>query len=179
MEKFQYRACLALTGGIEGTSREWFYDELGLHSLVKRHWRNKLVFFYKTVNRLLPDYLYSYVHFPSQEGYLLRSSSASIIRPLPMRTKSFKGIYFPYYINKLNKLKVGIRNAKSINFFKKSIVSVKKENSYVLDYHLVILININLDMVLVILSILCVHAELKLKLLNISSCVINFTVLKD
>ena len=59
MEKVQYRACLALTGGIEGTSREWFYDELGLHSLVKRRWRNKLVFFYKTVNRLLPDYLYS------------------------------------------------------------------------------------------------------------------------
>ena len=43
-----------------------------------------------------------------------------------MRTKSFKGIYFPYYINKWNKLKVGIRNAKSINFFKKSIVSEKK-----------------------------------------------------
>ena len=77
MEKVQYRACLALTGGIEGTSREWFYDELGLHSLVKRRWRNKLVFFYKTVNRSLPDYLYSYLHFPSQESYLLRSSSAS------------------------------------------------------------------------------------------------------
>ena len=39
--------------------------------------------------------------------------------------------------------------------------------------------NINLDMVLVILSILCVNAELKLKLLNISCCVVNFTVLKD
>ena len=48
-----------------------------------------------------------------------------------------------------------------------------------LDFNLVILMNINLDMVLVILSILCVHAELKLKLQNISSCVVNFTVLKD
>ena len=38
--------------------------------------------------------------------------------------------------------------------------------------HLVILMNTNLDMVLVILSILCVPA--KLKLLNISSCVVNF-----
>ena len=36
--------------------------------------------------------------------------------------------------------------------------------------------NTNLDMVLVMLSILCVHAELKLKLQNISSCVVNFTV---
>ena len=79
--------CLAITGGIQGTYRERLYDELGL---VKRRWYNKLVFFHKIVNRLLPDYLYSDLDFPSQESYLLRSSSASIIRPLPMRTKSFK-----------------------------------------------------------------------------------------
>ena len=30
MEKVQYRAYLAITGGIQGTSRERFYDELGL-----------------------------------------------------------------------------------------------------------------------------------------------------
>ena len=67
MEKVQYRACLARTGGIQGTSRERLYDELGLHSLVKRRWRNKLVFFYKIVNRLLSDYLYSYRDFPSRK----------------------------------------------------------------------------------------------------------------
>ena len=47
MEKVQYRACLAITGGIRGTSRERLYDELGLHSLVKRSCCNKLVFFIK------------------------------------------------------------------------------------------------------------------------------------
>ena len=119
MEKVQYRACLAITGGIQGTSRERLYDELGLHSLV---------FFYKIVNRLLPDYLYSYLDFPFQENDLLRSSSATITTPLPTKTKSFKGTFFPYCINEWNKLKVGIRNAKSINIFKKSIVSGKKEN---------------------------------------------------
>ena len=36
LEKVQYRACLAITGGIQGTSREPLYGELGLHSLVKR-----------------------------------------------------------------------------------------------------------------------------------------------
>ena len=125
MEKVQYRACLAITGGIQGTSRERLYDELGLHSLVKRRWRNKLVFFYKIVNRLLPDYLYSYLDFPSQESYLLRSSSISIMKPFPTRTKSFKGTFFPCHINGWNKLKVRIGNDKSINIFKKSIVSKK------------------------------------------------------
>ena len=38
MEKVQHRVCLAITGGIPGTSRERLYDKLGLHSLVKRHW---------------------------------------------------------------------------------------------------------------------------------------------
>ena len=83
---FRTKACLAITGRIQGTSRERLYDKLGLHSLVKRLWRNKLVFFYKIVNRLLSDYLYSYLDFPSQENYVLRLSSASIIRPLPTIT---------------------------------------------------------------------------------------------
>ena len=56
MGKVQYRACLAITSGIQGTSRERLYDELGLHSLVKRRWGNKLVFFYKVINRLLPSF---------------------------------------------------------------------------------------------------------------------------
>ena len=114
---------------MQGTSRERLYDRLGLHSLVKRRLRNELIFFYKIVNLLLPDYVYSYLDFPSQEYYLLRSSSVSTIRPVLTGTKSFKRTFFPYCINEWNKLKVGIRNAKSINIFKKSIVSEKKENS--------------------------------------------------
>ena len=36
MENVQYRACLAITGGIQVTFRERLYDELGLYSLAKR-----------------------------------------------------------------------------------------------------------------------------------------------
>ena len=55
LEKVQYRDCLAITGAIQGTSRIKLYDELGLHSLIKRRWCNKLIFFYKIMNGLLPD----------------------------------------------------------------------------------------------------------------------------
>ena len=129
IEKVQYQACLAITGAIQGTSREKIYDELGLHSLAKRRWRSKLIFFYKIVNHLLPDYLYSYLDFYSQENYHLRSASTSAIRPFPSRTKSFKISFFPYCINEWNNLTVKIRNAKSINIFKKSIINEKQENS--------------------------------------------------
>ena len=50
-----------MTGGIQETSRERLYDELGLHTLVKRRWHNKLIFSYEIVNRLLPDYLYLFL----------------------------------------------------------------------------------------------------------------------
>ena len=66
IEKVQYKACLAITGAIQGISREKLYEALGLHSLVERRRRNKLIFFYKTVNGLLPDYLYSYLNFASR-----------------------------------------------------------------------------------------------------------------
>ena len=36
LEKVQYRAFFAITGRIQGTSRTKLYDELGLHSLIKR-----------------------------------------------------------------------------------------------------------------------------------------------
>ena len=50
---------------------------------------------------------------------------------------------------------------------------------HVLDYSLVILMVIDLETSLVIQSVLCVHAELKVKLLEISSCVDNYAALKD
>ena len=99
IEKVQYKACLAITGAIQGTSREKLYEELGLHSLVERRRRNKLIFFYKIVNGLLPDYLYSYLNFASQQNYHLRSAKASKIIPISTMTKSFKKSFFPYSIN--------------------------------------------------------------------------------
>ena len=67
-----------------------FYNELGLYSLSSRSWRSKLIFFHKIVNGLLPEYLHAYLSFPSQGNYSLRSASASIIKSMPSRTKSFK-----------------------------------------------------------------------------------------
>ena len=47
IEKVQCRACPAITGAIQETSGTKLHDELGLHSLIKRRWCNKLIFFAK------------------------------------------------------------------------------------------------------------------------------------
>ena len=43
-EELPNRPCLTVIGGIQRTCRGQLYDELGLHSLVKRHWCNKVPF---------------------------------------------------------------------------------------------------------------------------------------
>ena len=96
-QKVQYRTCLAITGAIQGTlarSKEKIYDELGLHSLTKRRWHSKLIFFYKIVNGLLPNYLYSYLHFSSEEIFPLRLAASSELRSFSSRTISFKNTFF-------------------------------------------------------------------------------------
>ena len=67
------------------------------------------------------------MNFPSQDNYSLRSASASIIKSIPSRTKSFKKLFFLFFINEWNNLNVEIRNSKSLNIFKTSILSEKKE----------------------------------------------------
>ena len=59
IEKVQYRACFAITGATQGTSREKSFDELGLHSLAKRHWRSELIFFikYKSFTTRVPLFI--------------------------------------------------------------------------------------------------------------------------
>ena len=47
IESIQYKACVAITGAIQGTSRERLYRELGLESLSDRCWFRKLTFFIK------------------------------------------------------------------------------------------------------------------------------------
>ena len=93
-EKVQYKACLAITGAIQGTSKQRIFDELGLISLRKRRWNNKLIFFYKIVNGLLPDNVQSYKVVPSQDNYPLRSVSTGQLKSLPSRSESFKKALF-------------------------------------------------------------------------------------
>ena len=54
LEKVQYQACLAITGAIQGTSRESLYKELVIESVQSRQWYRKMVFFNKVFNGLTP-----------------------------------------------------------------------------------------------------------------------------
>ena len=61
LESIQYRACLAKTGAIRGTSRVKIYQELGLESLQSRRWYRKLAMFYKIYKNKSPFNLFKLI----------------------------------------------------------------------------------------------------------------------
>ena len=54
LELIKYRVCLAITGAIQGTSRQKISLELALQSLQSRQWYRKLVMFYKNYQNKSP-----------------------------------------------------------------------------------------------------------------------------
>ena len=90
IEKVQYKACIAITGAIQATSRKLLYDDLGLISLKERRWYSKLTFFYEIVNWRPPDYQQSSIEVSFQDNYPLRSLLAGKLKAIPYWTKSFK-----------------------------------------------------------------------------------------
>ena len=77
LEKVQYQACLAITGSIQGTSRESAYKELGLESLQSRRWYGKIIFFYKVLNGPTPKYLFDIILVSNDSCYNTRAQSKS------------------------------------------------------------------------------------------------------
>ena len=75
LERVQYKTCLAITGAIQGTSRERLYKEPGLKPLRGRRWVRKLTFFYKIVKGNSPQFLSNYLKGYNNSVYNTRSAS--------------------------------------------------------------------------------------------------------
>ena len=57
IESVQYKATLAITGAIQGTSRDKLNQELGLESLKSRRWYKRFCCMYKKMTEKAPNYL--------------------------------------------------------------------------------------------------------------------------
>ena len=123
IESIQYKARIAITGAIQGTSRERLYRELGLESLNDRCWFRKLTFFYKTIKGLPAPYLTKYVNLRSTSNYQTRSANKNKLQEFSCRTKNFKHSFFTFCVREWNKLDNTIRDAeidaKKLFFFEK------------------------------------------------------------
>ena len=144
LEKVLYQAsCLAITGVIQGTSRESFYKELGLEPLQSRRWYKKMKFFKNILNGLTPKYEIWYYTCVKWQMLQYKSSVKVGTYSFYTITKSFINTFSPFCIKEWSKLDIKIRNLLSVSRFKKLLLIYFKtvENS-VLDVHNPIGINL-------------------------------------
>ena len=116
IEAVQYNAALAITGCVRGTSREKLYSELGLTSLYDRRRCHRLHLFYKIKNNLTPSYLRQFIPESAQRQYNTRSIRHDV---MPTRTLKFRYSFFPDVISSWSNLSSLIKNAPSLEVFKK------------------------------------------------------------
>ena len=123
LEAIQYRACLAITGAIRGTSREKIYQELGLESLQSRRWYRKLTMFYKIYKNKSPFYLFNLIP-EKTSSYATRNVGQILL--IKIKYKFFKSTFFPSAIIEQNELDPAIQNAESLVIFKSNILKFIK-----------------------------------------------------
>ena len=119
IESVQYKAALAITGAIQGTSREKIYQELGLESLKSRRWFKRLTCMFKIMRNEAPDYLTNSI--PSCT-HTVKTRNCHI-PTYHCRTECFKYSFFPSTLTDWFKLDENIRNSESISSFKKKLLS--------------------------------------------------------
>ena len=115
IESVQYRAALAITGAIQGTSCDKLYHELGLESLKSRRWYKRLSCMFKIMKREAPNYLINLIQ-------TIRTRNNHIPN-YHCRTDCFKYSFFPSTLNDWFKLDNNIRNSESIEIFKSKLLS--------------------------------------------------------
>ena len=102
IESIQYKACVAISRAIQGTSRERLYRELVLESLSDRCWFRKLTFFCKIFKGLSPWYLTKYFNLRSTSNYQTRPANKNNLQELFCKTESFKHSFFPFCVREWN-----------------------------------------------------------------------------
>ena len=91
----QYKAALAITGAIQGTSRDNIYQELGLNSLKSRRSYKRVVCMFKLMNEKVPNYLINLI--PKYEPTIRTRNNS--IPSYKCRTNCFKNFFFPSTVN--------------------------------------------------------------------------------
>ena len=112
LESVQYKTSLAITGAIQGTSRDKIYQDLGLESLKLRRWYKGLSCMFKIMKKEAPNYLINLI--PKCEQTIRTRNNH--IPSYHCRTDCFKYSFFPSTLNDWFKLDENMRNSESGNF---------------------------------------------------------------
>ena len=142
IESVQYKAVLAITRAIKGTSKEKLHQELGGQSLKERRWLKRLCYLYKIVSTKMPPYIFKillplqrsqrnrrplqrsqYNPWPLQRSQRNPRSlqrlqgNPGCFKPLRCHTEPFQNSFLPFTISEWNKLDPYVRNVGTYSLF--------------------------------------------------------------
>ena len=120
-KSIQYNAALAITNAIKGTSRTKLYKELGIESLSFGQWFRRFCTFYKIKTQRAPKYLYKLIPIKNNT-YDTRSTHS--VGTYFCRRNAFKYSIFSYTIREWNKLDLQLRNEKSFEKFRNTLLKL-------------------------------------------------------
>ena len=119
LDSIQYKAVLAITRAIRGSSREKLYQELGVESQKSRRWYRKLCLFFKLEKNKHPCYLFDMI------PKVLSTQATRNCNNIPLfnvKHEYFRNSFFPSTVIEWNKLDKSIRNSQSVSTFNKQIL---------------------------------------------------------
>ena len=131
IESVQYKAALAITGAIQGSSQKKLYQELGLEHLHQRRWMRRLCLFYKVFHNKVPKYIHSLVP-PMRTSARQPNTFTSFY----CRTEYFQNSFLPYVIKEWNKLDPDKQSCQSYERFRKVLLnSIRPSENKIFNIH--------------------------------------------
>ena len=127
LQSVQRRAFKIITGGIIRTPTLNLYNEIGLETLKKRRERSVLLFFFKVINNMVPDYLLELKPEKKKEGrYMLRTRHDYTIPS--WRITKYKKSFLPFAVKLWNSLDEETQSITNYERFKDALGADIREN---------------------------------------------------
>lgn len=121
LEKVQLSAARIVTGLPILASTESLYTETGLESLISRRNKAKLITMFKIHTNQVPEYLSNIIPPVTKNVSIYHTRNSENYSVPISRLELYKKSFVPDTIRKWNSLKLEVREATSLNIFKKNI----------------------------------------------------------
>ena len=129
MAKLQISAARIITGTNNYSSKHLLYHDTGWELLSSRREKQRLILFYKILNGIAPSHLCNLfeTYLVNNQRYDLRSTN---VQNVLARTETYHCSFFPSSIRSWNSLDQTVKDASTINEFKRKLILKKQKNKY-------------------------------------------------
>lgn len=118
LDRVQIRAMRIITGATERSNINALYEELGWHKLATRRHIHRLVWMYKIINNISPQYLTDIIPPTVGERQRYNLRAGTNITQIPAQKQRYSKSFFPSGIKEWNMIPIDIRESGNLSIFK-------------------------------------------------------------